>query len=55
MEVRYIRNSDEKLRILKAGHMDATADHMGVKRTLARITERFMRPGVVKDVEQMVS
>ena len=52
-EVRYIQNRDEKMKILKACHLDPTAGHLGVKRTLSRITERFMWPGVSKDVERL--
>ena len=57
IEVRYmdIRNKEEQQRILKACHLDPTSGHMGGKRTLARITERFMWPGVVKSVENLVS
>lgn len=55
VEVKYVQGRKEKQRILKACHSDPTSGHMGVKRTLTRITERFMWPGVVKDVEQLVS
>ena len=34
--------------------MDPTSGHMGTKRTLSRITERFFWPGVTKDVENLV-
>ena len=30
------------------------AGHMGIKKTINRITERFMWPGIVKDVKAMV-
>ncbi len=53
--MKYIRNKGEQCKILKACHLDPTSGHMGVKRTLSRITDRFMWPGVVKDVEQLVS
>ena len=36
-------------------HVDATSGHMGVRKTLFRISERFYRKGVSKDVENMVS
>ena len=53
--MRYVRTENERQKILKACHLDPTSGHMGVKRTLSRITERFMWPGVAKDVEQLVS
>ena len=34
--------------------MDPTSGHMGIKRTLARISERFAWPGMAKDVEHLV-
>ena len=55
VEVKYIRSKDEQHKILKACHMDPTSGHMGIKRILSQITERFMWPGVAKDVEQLVS
>ena len=48
-------NTEERVRILEACHNDPTSGHMGSKRTLARITERFMWPGVSKDVNHLVS
>ena len=53
-EVRYIRTSEDREKILKACHMDPTSGHMGVKRTTHRITERYFWKGVTKDVEFMV-
>ena len=55
IELRYIQNRDEQLKILHACHTDATAGHMGIKRTTTRISERFMWNGIVKDVKEMVS
>ena len=55
VEVRYIKNKEEQQRILTACHLDPTSGRMGVKKTLARITERFMWPGVVKSVQNLVS
>ena len=46
---------DEQHKILSACHVDPTSGHMGVKRTLNRISERFKWPGMVKDVLDMVS
>ena len=34
--------------------MDPTSGHLGIEKTLSRITERFMWPGVSKDVELLV-
>ena len=54
-ELLNIRERAEQERILRANHIDATAGHMGVKKTLNRINERFMWHGLVKDVEDMVN
>ena len=35
-------------------HVDPMSGHMGVKRTLNRISERFIWPGMVKDVNDTV-
>ena len=48
-------NSREQLKILEACHFDPTAGHMGEKKTIARITERFIWSGVVNDVKEMAS
>ena len=50
-----MRNRREQLKILEACHFDPTAGHMGEKRTIARITERFIWSGVVNDVKEMAS
>ena len=55
MEVRYIRNHDEQQKFSRSCHVDPTSGHLGIKKTLSRITERFMWPGVSKDVELLVS
>ena len=52
--VRYISSPDEQRKILSACHVDPTGGHMGAKRTLSRISERFKWPGMVKDVHDMV-
>ena len=55
-EVRYVRSSEERCRILKACHVDITSGHMGVKRTSHRVLERvFFWKGVTKEIEIMVS
>ena len=55
MLIRYIINRRERKKILFACHVDETSGHMGVTRTLARIKERYMWHGMVKDVKEMVS
>ena len=42
------------MKILRACHVDPTAGHMGIKKTINQITECFMWPGIVKDVKAMV-
>ena len=51
-EVRYVRSSEERCRILKAC---LPYGHMGVKRTSHRVLERFFWKGVIKDIEIMLS
>ena len=41
-QVRYIRERKEQLSIVQACHGDQTSGHLGYRKTLARITERFM-------------
>ena len=53
-EVMYIRSSEERQQIMRACHVEPTSGHMGMKRTIHRITERFFWKGVTKDVEHMV-
>ena len=45
----------EKQQILEDYHCDATSGHMGIKKTLARITEWYIWAGVAKDVCSLVS
>ena len=54
LELRYVKTRDEQLNILRACHMDPTAGHLGMKKTVCRISERFMWKGIVKDVKSMV-
>ena len=54
VELRFIRERDEQLRIVKACHIDPTAGHLGEKKTVSRISERFFWTGIVKDSKQMV-
>ena len=55
VEVQLVRNRREQLKILEACQFDPTAGQMGEKRTIARITERFIWSGVVNDVKEMAS
>ena len=52
--LRFIQTKDERMRILQACHVDATAGHMGKTRTIYKIKERFMWHGMVKDVKELV-
>lgn len=54
VELRFIRTRSEQLKILKACHKDPTAGHMGIKKTINRISERFFWLGIVADVKRMV-
>ena len=53
--VRYLTSAKEQQRIARACHVDPTSGHMGVKRTIARIKERFAWKGMYQDVQQIVS
>ena len=44
----------EQPRITKSGHMDPTSEHLGIKKTYYRITERFTWNGIMKDVQEVV-
>ena len=41
IQLRYIQNKDEQAKILRACHVNPTAGHMGIKKTINRITEVF--------------
>ena len=53
--MRFITDIKEQLRILDLCHKDPTSGHLGTKKTLARILQRFIWPGVSKDVYLLVS
>ncbi|KAL5499988.1 hypothetical protein EMCRGX_G011472 [Ephydatia muelleri] len=53
--VRYIQNQTEQHKIALACHADPTSGHVGVKKTIARIKERFTWKGLVEDVKNIVS
>ena len=40
---------------LESCHSDPTSGHLGMKKTLARVTARFIWHGIVKDVNTFVS
>ena len=53
-EAIYGYQREEQVKIVKACHVDPAAGHMGIKKTINRITEHFIWPGIVKDVKAMV-
>ena len=55
LQVRFILDKDKKVRLLKECHKGPTSGHLGARRMLSRVTERFMWPGVGKDVNNLVS
>ena len=54
LQVRFIIDPQERKKILESCHKHPTSGHMGWKRTLSRITERFIWPGITKDVKKLV-
>ena len=40
---------------MESCHQHPTSGHMGCKRTLSRISECFVWPGITKDVKKMVN
>ena len=54
IEIRYIRDRDGQMRIAKACHADPTSGHLGFRKTLASIIERFTWKGVSKDAKKIV-
>ena len=46
-------NPSEKKKILNSCHCDPTSGHLGVRKTLSRITDRFMWTGVTNDENKM--
>ncbi len=53
LQVQFILNVKEHTRILEECHRDSTSGHMGTKQILSRITDRFIWPGVTKDVNSV--
>ena len=42
------------MRVVQACHVDVTSGHFGVTKTVARIKERFMWKGILRNVKRMV-
>lgn len=51
--VKFIRSKADQRRIMKSCHVDTTSGHLGIKKTVARIKERFMWKGIWSDVKEM--
>ena len=52
--MRYIQSRSEQMQVEQACHVDVTSDHFGITKTVARIKERFMWKGILKDVKSMI-
>ena len=55
MQARYITDMEERSRILSSFHSDPTSGHLGMKKTLARVSARLIWHGIVKDLNTFVS
>ena len=53
--MKYIKDRHDQLRIAKSCHVDPTSGHLGVRKTIGRVKERFMWKGVWEDVKTVVS
>lgn len=53
--VKYLQHKKEKMRIMTCCHSDITSGHLGIAKTVARIKERYMWKGTVKDVKDSVT
>ena len=53
--MRYIQNPKERHKNALACHVHPTSGHLDVKKTIARVKERFTWKGVVEDVKNIVS
>ena len=51
LQVHYISEREERLRILESCHSEPTSGHLGLKKTVAHINW----PGIIKDVNEFVS
>ena len=54
MQVRYVKDVEERKKILEACHSDTMSGHLGLKKTITRINQRVFWPGLVKDVHELV-
>ena len=54
IEIRCVSSREEQLRIVQACHADPTSGHLGFRRTMARITERFFWKGIARDSKDVV-
>ncbi|KAL5502583.1 hypothetical protein EMCRGX_G009382 [Ephydatia muelleri] len=43
------------MRVVQACHVDVTSGHFGVTKTVARIKERFMWKGILRNVKRMIA
>ena len=55
VELRYIRREEERTQIMRSCHVHPTSAHMGVKKTFARVAERFYWKGMYDDVAIIVN
>ena len=51
----YVRSKEEQTRIVLACHTDPTSGHLGYRKTLTRVNDRFTWKGVVRDCQELVS
>ena len=51
----FITDMEERSRILSSCHSDPTSGHLDMKKSLARVTARFIGHGIVKEVNTFVS
>ena len=51
--MRCVRTRAEQFQILATYHLNPTAGHMGERRMIKRIGERYMWRGIVKDVQEI--
>ena len=49
-----MNNLKERRRILKSCHDHPTSGHFGISKTIHRISERFIWPGITNDVMKFV-
>lgn len=52
--MKYITSKSEQQRIVHSSHCDPTSGHLGIRKCVARVKERFMWKGIWDDVKNMV-